>query len=707
MKTMLRCWLSVILLVLLAQNTADIIAQTREIDSLQTLLKSTLQHDTTRIHILLDLARLLYSQNPAQMERVSREALNISERAGYQKGIANGLLQVGRSLHVRSRYTEAMDYINQAKERFDGLHDTSGIAATFHATGNIHLEQANYDDALRAFLNALSLREQLGDKRGMSNTMNNLGILYKQQGKLDNALMYYQQALALAEQMQRPSALATATNNIGLLYKELKQYDSAEVYLRRSLAIEESIGRKQGITMSIHNLGVLYGLREKNDSALIFLWRSLALKRQTNEQQSIIQTLNELSVVQLHIRDYAGAISSATEALEIAQSIKTKADIKTAAEHLADAYKAQGKFQEALQYRELAMQYRDSVFSEEKERQMSRLETKYQLSKKQMENESLRRNNAAQERFIILAVVACFVAVAFLLYFISANNRKKRVNAELQRQQHLLEDQAVEIETTNTALQEANSQAEQLLFNIFPKAIVQRLRAGETKIAERFDNVSVLFADIAGFTPLAQQLEPVTLVEVLDEIFSIFDEIAERYDLEKIKTIGDSYMLVSGVPSERLDHAEAIALAAIAMQAQITLKNDILRRLGRKLQMRIGIHTGEVVAGVIGSKKFAYDLWGDTVNIANRMESHGVGGMIHVSEAFVQCFDTAITDKLEVSGKRRITAYPRILHGDLPKHNQEIPLSIQEEFRPFIFEERGSIEVKGKGMMTTYFLHYD
>ena len=279
MKTMLRCWLSVILLVLLAQNTADIIAQTREIDSLQTLLKSTLQHDTTRIHILLDLARLLYSQNPAQMERVSREALNISERAGYQKGIANGLLQVGRSLHVRSRYTEAMDYINQAKERFDGLHDTSGIAATFHATGNIHLEQANYDDALRAFLNALSLREQLGDKRGMSNTMNNLGILYKQQGKLDNALMYYQQALALAEQMQRPSALATATNNIGLLYKELKQYDSAEVYLRRSLAIEESIGRKQGITMSIHNLGVLYGLREKNDSALIFLSRSLELKR--------------------------------------------------------------------------------------------------------------------------------------------------------------------------------------------------------------------------------------------------------------------------------------------------------------------------------------------------------------------------------------------------------------------------------------------
>ncbi|MCU0428179.1 MAG: tetratricopeptide repeat protein [Candidatus Kapabacteria bacterium] len=707
MKSFLfRCF-PALLLVLALQNTAPALAQTRDIDSLQALLLRTPEQDTMRVQMLLELARLLYSQNPTQMERVAREALNIAERKGFQKGIANGMLQIGRSLHVRSRYAEAMDYVTQANNIFETLRDTAGIASTLHATGNVYLEQANYDDALRVFLSALSYREQIGDKRGMSNTLNNLGILYKQQGKFDDALKYYQQSLTLAQQMQRPSALATAFNNIGLLYQELNRYDSAEYYIRRSLAIEETIGRKQGITMSIHSLGVLYGLRGKNDSALILLWRALALKRETKEQQSIVQTLNELSVVQLRTHDYIGAISSASEAFATAQQINTKADIKTAAEHLADAYKAQGKFADALRYRELAMQYRDSVFSEEKERQMSRLETKYQLSKKQMENEALRRNNAAQERFITLVVVACFVALAFLFYFVYANNRKKLINAELQRQQHLLEEQAVEIETTNSALHEANQQSERLLHNIFPQAIVERLRAGETKIAERFDNVSVLFADIAGFTPLAQQLEPVVLVAVLDEIFSVFDDIAERFGLEKIKTIGDSYMLVSGVPRQRTDHAEAIAMAAIAMQGQITLKNDILRRMGRTLQMRIGIHTGEVVAGVIGSKKFAYDLWGDTVNIANRMESHGVGGAIHVSEAFVQCFDTAINDKLDISGKRRITAYPRTLHSDLHKRPDEMPRSIREELRSFIFEERGNIEIKGKGTMKTYFLRFD
>jgi class 3 adenylate cyclase len=125
--------------------------------------------------------------------------------------------------------------------------------------------------------------------------------------------------------------------------------------------------------------------------------------------------------------------------------------------------------------------------------------------------------------------------------------------------------------------------------------------------------------------------------------------------------------------------------------------------MNTKLQMRVGVHTGEVVAGVIGTKKFAYDLWGDTVNIAHRMESHGVGGKIHVSEAFVRSFDTYITDKLELTGMRRITAYPHIIETD--RYNQEqLPPFVNDEMHPFIFEERGTIEVKGKGLMTTYFL---
>lgn len=698
-----ECFFAFFFVLLLIGSKTSASAQTREIDSLRAILREPTLHDTTRTNTLLQLARRLYSQNAAEMERTAREALSIAERNQFQRGIADGLLQIGRSMHVRSRYTEGMDFIAQARQISEDIRDTAGIAAALHASANTYLDQANYDEALRYYLQALTMRERLNDRRGMSTTLNNLGILYKQQGKLEQALHYYEQALTINEQDHNASGTASALNNIGLLYKQQRRYGEAKSFLRRSLAIEERIGRKQGIALSINNLGVLYGLEGKHDSAMLFLRRALTMKRENSEQQSIAQTLNEMSLVQRTMSDYPNAIASASEALAIARKINTKADIKLAAEHLAAAYKAQRDFQNALYFQEIATEYRDSVFSEDKERQMSQMETKYQVSKKQAENEVLRRDNDAQKRFITLVVAVCSISLAFLVFFVYSNNQKKRINAELQQQQHLLEEQSIEIEIANTALQEANEQSEQLLLNIFPTAIAERLRAGETKIAERFENVSVLFADISGFTPLAQQLEPVVLVAVLDEIFSAFDVIAERFGLEKIKTLGDAYMLVAGVPLPRADHAEAIAMAALAIQSEVTLKSDILQRMNTKLQMRVGVHTGEVVAGIIGTKKFAYDLWGDTVNIAHRMESHGVAGKIQVSEAFVQSFDTSITDKLDVTGMRRITAYPHIIEKD--QHTQEhLPPFVNNEMRPFIFEERGSIEVKGKGLMTTYFL---
>ncbi len=258
-----------------------------------------------------------------------------------------------------------------------------------------------------------------------------------------------------------------------------------------------------------------------------------------------------------------------------------------------------------------------------------------------------------------IVLVFYYLAMPVSLAVFSAE-RIAAANKALERQNEFLEE---EVQRRTLDLKTANEQSEQLLLNVLPAGVAERLRRGETRIADRCYNVTVLFADIVGFSALAEYLEPVELVDVLDEIFSGFDAIAERFGLEKIKTIGDSYMLVAGVPEERTDHCEATALAALAMQEQIVLKNDVLRRMQRSLQVRIGFHTGDAVAGVIGKKKFSYDLWGDTVNTASRMESHGEAGKIHVTE---ECFN-------------------------LLKHK-------------FTFEERGEIEVKGKGVMRTWFL---
>lgn len=217
------------------------------------------------------------------------------------------------------------------------------------------------------------------------------------------------------------------------------------------------------------------------------------------------------------------------------------------------------------------------------------------------------------------------------------------------------------------ALQEAKEQleiehqkSESLLLNILPESIAERLKSGEKTIAESFDDVSVMFVDLVGFTPLSMTTPPAQLITMLNQLFSIFDDIADKHGLEKIKTIGDSYMAVSGLPIAQPDHADRIARAALDIQRALGQFNQ---KYNQNLNIRIGIDSGPVVAGVIGRKKFIYDLWGDTVNTASRMESHGVTGQIQVSEP---------------------------THALLKNRYQ--------------FERRGPIEVKGKGMVLTYIL---
>jgi len=202
--------------------------------------------------------------------------------------------------------------------------------------------------------------------------------------------------------------------------------------------------------------------------------------------------------------------------------------------------------------------------------------------------------------------------------------------------------------------------SEQILLNILPRPILEELKRSSGSISHRFESATVLFADIVGFTAAASSLPPAAVVETLNQIFTSFDAIAERLGLEKIKTIGDAYMVVGGVPVARPDHAAAMAEMALAMQASIS---QFAFPGQQPLSLRIGMATGPVVAGVIGVRKFIYDLWGDTVNVASRMESSGEPGRIQVA---------AVTYEL-LRGRYR-------------------------------FEHRGEIPIKGKGLLATYFL---
>lgn len=210
------------------------------------------------------------------------------------------------------------------------------------------------------------------------------------------------------------------------------------------------------------------------------------------------------------------------------------------------------------------------------------------------------------------------------------------------------------------ALEIEQARSEKLLLNILPKSIAERLKSGASTIADSYPTATILFADLVGFTEMSADMPAEQLVDLLNQVFSRFDRLTEKYGLEKIKTIGDAYMVVGGVPSARADHSHAVADLALEMQQVLSELGD---KSGKRLAMRIGIHSGHVVAGVIGTIKYSYDLWGDAVNIAARMEQHGLPNRIQVSDDAYQ-----------------------LLKDD------------------YVFDARGQIAIKGKGKVEVYIL---
>jgi class 3 adenylate cyclase len=262
-------------------------------------------------------------------------------------------------------------------------------------------------------------------------------------------------------------------------------------------------------------------------------------------------------------------------------------------------------------------------------------------------------NEGLQGTFITLGMLSMFGLFGLTLVV----TRLRQTSKELELR---VIERTSELQKANDQLANEREKSERLLLNILPEPIAYRLKEGHQSIADGFTEVTILFADLVNFTGLSETVTPTQLVALLNDIFSAFDLLTEKHSLEKIKTIGDAYMVAGGIPSPRQDHVECVVEMALDMQQEIrkfNAKNDY------NLSIRIGINTGPVVAGVIGTKKFIYDLWGDTVNVASRMESHGVVGEIQVTEKIYEM----LCDR-------------------------------------YNFQLRGSIQIKGKGEMITYLL---
>jgi adenylate cyclase len=526
---------------------------------------------------------------------------------------------VGIAYNHLHLFDKALEYYAKIVESPDKVGLDKSSAGTAVNIGMVYMNIGVYDKALEYYEAALAVLEEIGDDEFRANVLSNIASLYTKLGSNEKALEYANTSLAL-KQENDSTDLSNSYAVIAQIYSQIGEFSIALEYSQKALANAKELGRKVQAAISLGSIGQIYLENGIYAKAIEYLSEALMMFMELNNRHGVSVAKGYLgqsySSIDFEGYDAEKAEEYLLESMSTCTEMGDKETMYEVHSYLAELYKNEHRWQEALDHYQQYITIKDEVQSEEAKKQSNLMEQRRQAAEREKEVEIAKATAAAK---------------------LSA--------------------------TTN------------LLHKVLPESISTRMIEGEENIADFFPNVSILFADIAGFTPISADMPAFVVIRFLNHIFREFDRIMQKHGCEKIKTIGDGYMAVAGAPIECADHAERIMAAAFEMQETIQLPEEFGEYLpdGASFGIRIGLHTGSVVAGVIGDERFVWDVYSDAVNTAARMESHGEADKIHVSHDFVRLL------------QNRFAATKNTNHG-------------------IAFVKRGEMEIKGKGLMKTYFL---
>lgn len=469
--------------------------------------------------------------------------------------------------------------------------------------GNIKRALGNPDEALDAFFKSSENAQKTKFIEGEGSAYLAIADIYSVTNNHNNAILYYNKAILILRRAGDSSLLAAAISNVGDEFLKIKNYDSALLYFKESQIISEKINYLIGTAYSLGNIGMVYANIGETILAENNINEAIRILEKLGDYYPICVYLISMSDIYLGKGDKPKALNYAIRSLQLAQKYGLKEQIADANFKLSEFYEKAGKPGEALKYYKAHVAYRNSVNNIKSVQKMADLRTDYEVSQKQIEVDLLNRDKRNQQfrvisLFGILGLTIILLGTLYWYYRAISREKKKSDN---------------------------------LLLNILPAETADELKRNGKVAAVRFDQVSVLFTDFVEFSKLAEHVEPEQLVNSIDFYFKGFDEIITKYGLEKIKTIGDSYMCASGFPGANPTHASDVIKAAKEMIDLVKKAMNAPDDLSH-FEIRIGVHTGPVVAGIVGIKKWQYDIWGDTVNIASRMESMSKPGRVNLSE---------------------------------------------------------------------------
>ncbi len=477
--------------------------------------------------------------------------------------------------------------------------------------GNAMRLKGNLSAALESYFRAAAIAEQMKSNKRLGTVNIAIADVYAIMGNHATAVRYHQSAIAVMRQEKDSVNLASALLNTGDEYINYGRLDTALIYTIEAETIFRQLRYTLGQAYALGNLGMIYGKLGNNSQAEANMNLAIQLLEDKHEYYPIAVYLAYISDIYVQKSDLNTALNYARRSLELSRKHGLKDQVSEAYLRLSQIHEQKGMPKEALSLYKQHIDYKDSVTNIASVQRMADQRTEFEVSRKQIEVDLLNEQKRNQQIILVSGIVALSLTVLLAVG---------------------LYRRYVYIRKTNLIIDREKKRAEELLLNILPEETARELKEYGRVVAKRFDSASILFADFKGFSQFAEKLSPEVLVKTVDHYFSGFDKIVEKYGLEKIKTVGDAYMCAGGLPFPTPDHAVKIVLAALEMVNFVEDQKAPNSEVAHRFEVRIGINTGPVVAGVVGTRKFAYDIWGDAVNVAARLETASEPGRINVSE---------------------------------------------------------------------------
>ncbi|HNB80629.1 MAG TPA: adenylate/guanylate cyclase domain-containing protein [Chitinophagaceae bacterium] len=582
--------------------------------------------DTTTINQWLLKAYELENQHPDSSFLLAKKAWKVSVDNQYKKGMGSAAMRLGVLFNNKGQNDSALFYAQLAHQLRNEQRDFRGTSNVCLRLSYIYKETGKQDSAIYILFECIRMRQKIGDSVGIAEAYTDLGALYMSYNDASEAKNYFTKSIQLSESLNDSLSMQKAYSGMGTYYMQVSLYPKAISYFLKEAQLLQNTNSTADKARNCSNLAACYTETKQYNTARGYYQLALHLYDALNMRHEMCILLFNMGILFKYENNLDSASVYFEKSAVLAEETNDPERLAKALSGLAESAASNHDYASAYRYLSQFLSLRDSLYNTEKMKSVTEMQTKYKsdLQQQQIAHQNSELKYKQQQRNVFLIASALLLTLLWVTF-----RQHNKVKSEKKR-------------------------SDKLLLNILPVEVAEELKETGSAVARQFDEVTVLFTDFVNFTSISQKMNPQQLVAEINVCFTAFDAISDEFHLEKIKTIGDAYLAAAGVPNKDTEHAIHAVQAAIAMVLW-------LKQNKPEFNIRVGLNSGPVVAGIVGKRKFAYDIWGDTVNTAARMEQQSESGQINLSgsthELIQHQFPCIYRGKIQAKNKGEIDMY--------------------------------------------------